>query len=111
MLLPYRTDPASLNAIEAAYIKLKTAKRLVVPAQVAREFASNRPTLLRELYEQMNARYIAIKSAADYPLRGELAQYKELKTIETTLRTKVEESAKPLVQSCKRCGNGIGTIR
>jgi len=94
LLVPYRTDPASLKAIETTYRNLTEGGRLFVPAQVAREFASNRPNLLRELYQQIGTRYVSVEGTAHYPLMGELKEYKELKTIEKTLISNAESQRK-----------------
>ncbi len=43
LLLPYQMDKFSLSGIASVYKKLRDERRLVVPAQAAREFAKHRP--------------------------------------------------------------------
>lgn len=45
LLVPFAVSPQSLDEIRGTYSKLTAAKRLFVPAQVAREFARNRAGL------------------------------------------------------------------
>ena len=49
LLVPYTVSKTSLQAIRNAYLQLIELKRLVVPGQVAREFAKNRPNKISAL--------------------------------------------------------------
>jgi len=106
LLLPYRTDPSSLKAIESTYAELIKHGRLIVPAQVAREFASNRATLLGELNQQIEARYVGgVEGTKHYPLLGEMEEYKRLKEIEKSLNSNIEAQRKAvgaLLQAVRR---------
>ncbi|MFG0678797.1 PIN domain-containing protein [Delftia sp. WSY_7] len=53
LLAPYRTSTEALEAIIGAYKELKEQARLYIPAQVAREFAKNRSTVLTNLHKQI----------------------------------------------------------
>ena len=54
LLVPYNIGKESLNQIQKTYRLLVTKKRLVIPAQVAREFAKNRTRKVAELFQQLN---------------------------------------------------------
>jgi PIN like domain len=54
LLAPYKLDSASLHEIRAIYSKLAKAGRLVVPAQVVREYERHRPNKLAALIETLN---------------------------------------------------------
>jgi len=51
LLAPYKASTEALSAIEQTFGQLRDQKRLVVPAQVAREFAFNRPNLVAQLHK------------------------------------------------------------
>src|SRR4028118_1892888 len=71
LLLPYTTSEATLEGIKNTYTKLISEKRLIVPGQVAREFAKNRATKLSELYQNISTRRDSIKLTTQddfYPL-------------------------------------------
>src|SRR5688572_17054424 len=53
LLVPFTIGKESIEQIRKTYISLAKAKRLVVPGQVAREFADNRAKKLGELYQQL----------------------------------------------------------
>ena len=91
LLVPYGTDPASLDAIRTTYTKLLSENRLVVPAQAAREFAKNRPERLKTAYDQLAQRQSLNVTESAYPLLAELPDYKALKKIEDELAAKVKE--------------------
>lgn len=91
LLVPYGTDPASLDAIRATYTKLLSENRLIVPAQAAREFAKNRPERLKVAYDQLAQRQNLNITASEYPLLVELPAYKALRQVEEALSDKVKE--------------------
>ena len=49
LLAPYRTSTGALGEIAKVYGMLQKERRLLVPGQVAREFARNRPNLVSRL--------------------------------------------------------------
>jgi rRNA-processing protein FCF1 len=53
LLVPYTTGKDSLEQIGKIYNDLVKSERLIVPGQVAREFAEHRVTKLKELYQQI----------------------------------------------------------
>jgi hypothetical protein len=92
LLAPYQATSQALSAIEDTYRKLRSQERLVVPAQVAREFAHNRPKLVAELHKRIcDARSIAISGRLDdIPILMGTTEYlaarKHLATIEAGLK-------------------------
>jgi len=54
LLVPYLIGKDSIEQIRGTYEKLVSEKRLLIPSQVAREFAKNRANKLTELYQQFN---------------------------------------------------------
>lgn len=65
LLAPYRSSSEALEAIVKTYETLKQEHRLFVPAQVAREFARNRPSLVTQLHK-------AIEDARALSVNGKL---------------------------------------
>jgi rRNA-processing protein FCF1 len=53
LLAPFDISQQSLGVIERTYRVLITNNRLFIPAQVAREFAKNRPEKLKELHHNI----------------------------------------------------------
>jgi hypothetical protein len=69
LLAPYRTSTDTLEAIKNAYSLLRNEGRLIVPAQVAREFARNRPALIGDLLKDMReARGLGLNRSFEPPL-------------------------------------------
>jgi len=88
LLLPYTTSKATLEGIKKTYTKLILEKRLIVPGQVAREFAKNRAIKLGELYQNISDRRDNIKIPKQddfYPLLGNLDIYKQAIELENEL--------------------------
>ena len=50
LLVPYGISKNSLSQIANTYRILAEAKRLIIPGQVAREFAKNRPVKIAEIH-------------------------------------------------------------
>ncbi len=53
LLVPYETGKKTLAEVQKEFRVLVDAKRLVIPGQVAREFADGRATKLREVYQKL----------------------------------------------------------
>lgn len=66
LLEPYRTSSSALAEIQKVYGALKKGRRLLVPAEVAREFARNRPGRLAEVQK-------TIRNASSASLTGKHA--------------------------------------
>lgn len=85
LLLPYTVSKESLQQIERTYATLAERNNLVIPAQVAREFARNRPMKIMELYQQLFRRITSQHATGSYPLLESFAEYQEAQEIERQL--------------------------
>lgn len=106
LLMPYKIQKASLEQIRETYTKLVQAKRLLIPGQVMREFANNRPGEIVKLYQQLldkKSKLVNIKDG-NYPLFENLEAYHGMCRLE-------EEIDKLLVQYKKNINYLIKTIK
>lgn len=87
LLVPYGIGGQSLSAIESTYRRLIAEKRLIIPAQVAREFARNRVTKLTDLHQKLSRRRSQLQAfhQGSYPLLENLAEYRRLRDVENQL--------------------------
>lgn len=87
LLVPYALSPKTLDEIGASYRKLASENRLMVPGQVAREFARHRATKLGELYQQLNDRKGRLPSSGigKHPLLERLKEFTGLVEAEQKL--------------------------
>lgn len=87
LLVPYGIGGGSLSAIEGTYRRLIAEQRLIIPAQVAREFARNRVTKLTELHQKLSRQRSNLQKFKQegYPLLGSLAEYQNLREVENQL--------------------------
>lgn len=90
LLLPYKTGKESLKEIRKVYASLIKQGRLVVPGQVAREFAKNRTDKLKEVHQQLSRKRISIPET-QYPLLEDSERYKAVRKLEDDLRSKLRE--------------------
>jgi hypothetical protein len=108
LLLPYTTSEATLEGIKNTYTKLILEKRLIVPGQVAREFAKNRATKLSELYQNISTRRDSIQLTTQddfYPLLENLDIYKQAKDLENELhkiRKKYNKKVREILDHIKQ---------
>lgn len=92
LLAPYRASTEALSAIASAYRSLRDEKRLIVPGQVAREFAANRPALVAQLHKLVrDSRAISINGRLEeLPILQEVAEYadarRHLASMQTSLK-------------------------
>ncbi|MDZ8053010.1 MAG: PIN domain-containing protein [Aulosira sp. ZfuCHP01] len=79
LLVPYSIGKESLEQIQITYEKLVGEKRLLIPAQVVREFARNRANKLTELFQQLNRKRNNSQGLqkGKYPLLESLPEYQE----------------------------------
>lgn len=92
MLVPFSTGKESLAQIRLTYEKLVGEKRLVVPGQVAREFAVNRPTKLSELYHAISLKQdLQGPKAGNYPLLDASTSYAIIQRMEGDLAKLLKE--------------------
>lgn len=79
LLVPYNTGKESLEQIQKTYRKLVDDKRLLIPGQVAREFARNRANKITELFQQLNRKRNSTPGLqkGKYPLLESLEEYQD----------------------------------
>jgi len=84
LLLPYGTGSESLEEIKKVFERLKNQNRLVIPGQVAREFASIRPEKLKEIHQKLTRRRNSTAELliGNYPLLESLHTYMEILELE-----------------------------
>ncbi len=82
-----RIGAQTLSEIETTYQRLLGENRLVIPAQVAREFARNRVTKLVELHQKLSRRRSQLPAfqQGSYPLLETLPEYQRLREVENKL--------------------------
>lgn len=86
LLLPYSVGPNSIKEIKQTYQRLVRQKRLIIPGQVAREFAKNRTNKITELFQQFNRKKTPkYPSQGKYPLLEGIEEYQEVLRLEHEL--------------------------
>jgi hypothetical protein len=104
LLVPYGTESETLTIIANVYKQLKAEKRLILPGQVAREFAKNRPEKLKEIFSQLKRKQTSIQKLAigNYPLLADITEFKKLQELELAFNEKVEEYSRNLSNLLKQ---------
>jgi rRNA-processing protein FCF1 len=107
LILPYSTGSQSLTEISKIYSKLKKARKLFVPAQVAREFARNRPIKLQEIFQQVSRKRnsLPVIAIGSYPLLEDLAEYKESLKLEKEIKIILDKYKELLGQVVNKVKN------
>lgn len=93
LLVPYTTSKESLEQIRRTYTGLAAEHRLIIPGQVAREFAKNRANKIGELYQQLSAKRDsapAIQKGA-YPLLESVEEYQKSLRLEDDINRLLRE--------------------
>ncbi|MBP7999231.1 MAG: DUF4935 domain-containing protein [Chloroflexi bacterium] len=97
LLLPYSTGPESIQRIGDTYRQLVELGQLIVPGQVAREFAKNRATKLTELFQQIVRKgNVSDLQKGKYPLLESVKEYQDLLKIEQEIDKKLVDYRKAL---------------
>jgi len=98
LLVPFTVSQESLDKIAATYRVLAKQKRLVVPGQVAREFARHRANKLAELYQQMSDRKSKLMSGrfGSHPLLARISEFVALQEKEKALLMASDEYGEQL---------------
>jgi hypothetical protein len=92
LLVPYGVGTRGLTEIASAYRRLVSEDRLVVPGQVAREFARNRPVKLAELFQALGRkRDFKGLQRGRYPLLEGVDSYERLAAMEKDIDEKLAE--------------------
>jgi len=98
LLVPYLTGSESLSELEKVFKKLIKEKRLIIPAQVAREFVKNRPTKLKEIFQQLTRKQSSIQSLkiGNYPLLEGIKEYSEASELEENINQQLNAYRKKI---------------
>lgn len=98
LLVPYSIGKESLSQIKETYKKLVEAEQLLVPGQVAREFANNRTNKILELFQQLNRKQNSMPSLqkGKYPLLESLSDYQETIRLEKEIDNLLKEYRKAI---------------
>jgi transposase-like protein/predicted nucleic acid-binding protein len=109
LLLPYSAGGNSLKQIISVFRKLGAESRLVVPAQVLREFVRNRPVKLGELQQQLMdrlSRYASITKTPS-PILEDTDEYKTIDEVfkrSEDLKKELKDATHALVDKIKGWG-------
>lgn len=89
LLVPFTTSKESLSQIQNTYGLLLAEKRLIIPGQVAREFAKNRAKKLSELYQQLSSKRDGLPPIQNgtYPLLDSIDEYRKSLEVEDQINT------------------------
>jgi uncharacterized protein YutE (UPF0331/DUF86 family)/exonuclease VII small subunit len=98
LLVPYSIGRDSLEQIRIAYQRVVEREQLIIPGQVAREFARNRAVKISELYQQLNRKRnsIANLQKGRYPLLESVALYQEAVDLESRIDGLLREYRKSI---------------
>jgi len=92
LLTPYTIGKDDLlDQYRKTFKPLSSEKRLIVPGQVAREFAKNRAIKIAELYQQISGKQVPSMQKGKYPLLSSLDKYEELVRLEEEIDKKLDE--------------------
>jgi len=98
LLIPFTTGQESLEQIHATFKKLEGTSQLIIPGQVAREFAKNRATKLAEVFQQLSRKMDSVHAlqVGHYPLLESLDVYQTVVSLEKEIDSKTREYRKAL---------------
>ena len=106
LLIPYKTTSHSLNEVDKIYTSLINNNQLLIPGQVAREFANNRPEHIKQLFQQINRLKDNIRQikTSNYPILEKLNEFKKIQDYDksfTELRGKYFQDVDNLLDIIK----------
>ncbi|WP_294349390.1 PIN domain-containing protein [uncultured Sphingobacterium sp.] len=98
LLVPFATGSESLDEIGKILSKLKEQKQLIIPDQVAKEFANNRPKKIGEMFQTLNKKRNGINDPkiGSYPLLEKLDGYRDVLEIEKKIKDILKEYNKAI---------------
>ena len=93
LLVPYTICNKGIKEIEVVYGRLIKDSRLVIPGQVVREFAKNRPERIKELYHKISSRRNQQKDfdVGAYPILEGVGPYNEVREQAKKLREALDD--------------------
>ena len=82
-----------LEECQRIYQSLTEQKRLIIPGQVAREFANRRVDKIGELYQQLSDKKAKIEQIprGKYPLLNALSEYQQVEQLQDEINKKIRE--------------------
>lgn len=99
LLVPYGISKNGLSEIASTYKPLAESKRLVVPGQVAREFAKNRPLKISEIFQAISRKQnFTSPDKGRYPLLEDAPIYKKLRELEVQITNLIGEYRGAIVE-------------
>ncbi len=99
LLVPFNTGKESLGKIKEIYSELAKEKRLIIPGQVAREFARLRPDKLKTVFQQLTRKRDKYSiDTAGYPLLESLTEYQEVVELEIKIDSQLAEYRQKLTR-------------
>lgn len=118
LLLPYTVSSNTLADIGKVYENLISGGRLLVPAQVAREFVDHRFTKVAEAIhalEEYRSRLGNVvrrpDSKHEYPFLKDLPEYNKLKELEKKAQVKSDECRQAYLELNRQIGKLVEKIR
>jgi len=93
LLLPYTVGSKELNEIERVYNFLLQDNRLFISAQVAKEFAKNRPKKLGDIFKSISDHLSRVKDLEmpKYPMLGNLPEYEKITALQNDCNKLVKD--------------------
>jgi len=110
LLVPYSIGTNSLSQIKETYEKLVETKQLLVPGQVAREFAKNRTKPILDVFQQLNQKQNNANKALSSLQKGKYPLLESLNDYQETIR--IEKEIDKLLNNYKKSiSNVLNHIR
>ncbi len=93
LLLPYGTSSQSILEMKKVYKKLIDENRFIIPGQVVREFAKNRPEKIKEVFQQLSDKRSSLKklNLGNYPLLNEMPCYSQAAETEQCINKLIDD--------------------
>lgn len=98
LLVPFTINQKSLSRVKETYSNLVKEERLVIPGQVAREFAKNRTKKISELFDSLSKKrdHNLRINTGKYPLLASLDNYNEALKLEKEINDLLKKYSKTL---------------
>jgi len=98
LLVPYNVGKNSLEQIGTTYRNLVAERRLIIPGQVAREFAKHRPLKIAELFQRLSRKRSSLQEIkiGKYPLLEGVPAYQEILQLEQKVNDTLRDYRKAI---------------